>query len=67
MIHIKNMKALKTNVLPREKKYNNYLFDSVVNMKALRLKMKGMHFSCEFESRSWRYVLDTTLYDKFCH
>jgi len=24
------------------------------------------HLSCEFESRSWRGVLDTTLYDKVC-
>jgi hypothetical protein len=25
------------------------------------------HLSCEFESRSWRGVLDTTLCDKVCH
>ena len=24
------------------------------------------HYSCEFESRSWRGALDTTLCDKFC-
>ena len=24
------------------------------------------HYSCEFESRSWRDVLDTTLRDKVC-
>ena len=24
------------------------------------------HKSCEFEHRSWRYVLDTTLCDKVC-
>ena len=24
------------------------------------------HYRCEFESRSWRDVLDTTLYDKVC-
>jgi hypothetical protein len=24
------------------------------------------HLSCEFESRSWRGILDTTLYDKVC-
>jgi hypothetical protein len=24
------------------------------------------HYSCEFESRSWRGVLDTTLCDKVC-
>ena len=24
------------------------------------------HYSCEFESRSLRGVLDTTLYDKVC-
>jgi hypothetical protein len=25
------------------------------------------HQSCEFESCTWRSVLDTTLYDKVCH
>ena len=25
------------------------------------------HISCEFESRSWRRVRDTTLCDKVCH
>ena len=25
------------------------------------------HLSCEFESRSWRGVIDITLCDKVCH
>ena len=38
----------------------------VVGFTATYANCAYRHQSCEFEPRSWRGVLDTTLYDKVC-